>query len=117
MAFQVSRFIFVNGCKVPASDIGSPYPSREQAEDKLLETQKALGRAGHNFEIREVEETPRMRESWIRLRLLPAVVFQKAEDIKGKVIVPVPVPALKEVPRERFWRRLFRKDTDVAPSD
>ena len=107
MAFQVSRFVFVNGRKVPASDIGSPYPSREQAEEKLLEIQKSLGLVGHRFEIREIEETPRMRESWVRQRLLPAVVFKKAEDIKGKVIAPVPV-LLKEVLREQgFWRRLF----------
>ncbi len=105
MAFQVSRFVFVNGCKVPASDIGSPYPSREQAEEKLLETQKALGRAGHRFEIREIEETPRMRESWVRQRLLPVVVFKKVEDIK--VIFPVPVPDSKEVREQGFLRRLF----------
>jgi hypothetical protein len=105
MAFQVSRFVFVNGCKVPASDIGSPYPSRKQAEDKLLETQKALGRAGHRFDIREIEETSRMRESWVRQRLLPVVVFKKAEDIKGKVIFPAPV--LKEVREQGFLRRLL----------
>lgn len=81
MAFQISRVVLVNGTQVPANDIGSPLPSREQAEEKLLETQKSLGRAGHRFEIREVEETSRMRESWVRNRLLPAVVFKKAEDI------------------------------------
>lgn len=86
MAFQVSRVVMVTDIdpetllliekKAFMGDFGGPYPTREQAEKKLAETQNSVFRlykpgVHASFEIREVEETPAMRESWIRKGLVP----------------------------------------------